>query len=288
MPGYWKPFHVKVLECVVMTRLDAFEFSEALRKAFLRIRFVRKDYAEKFIDYPAWRKACLEACGAGRRTPKRLEFARSPDGEWPDYFPSLGDVLENRFHVWVEPPGWRPRWRTLKREDVLFIDNIPRLRFTFHRGGFACPDPRRADGLHGDPHLPTQNLVMQPMCIDRKETILLDGHRMLGGWKKGDDAAKTFTHKVWRILGKMSTNRVVCVDKRTRMPVPPDGSASAEPYFRAAHDALRWARGRRHNYLSWGGRLYKPERYFDWLRPEDDVEDEPIARRLRPRSSPRR
>lgn len=110
---------------------------------------------------------------------------------------------------------------------------------------------------------------------------------MLGGWRKGDDSGKAFIQKVWRILGKMSTNRVVSVDKRTRMPVPPDGSASAEPYFRAANDALRWARGRRHNYLSWGGQLYKPERYFDWLRPDDDVEEEPIARRLGPRSSSR-
>lgn len=287
MPGYWKPFHVKVLECVVMTRYDAFAFSEALREAFPRIRFLRKDYADKFIDYPAWRLACREADAAGRMTPRRYDFARLPMNEWPDYFPSLADVLERHFYVWVEPPNWRPRWRYSKRSDLLEIENIPRLRFTFWRGGFSCPDPRRQDGLHGDPHLPVHDLDLQPGAIDRKESILLEGHRMLGGWRKGDDSGKAFIQKVWRILGKMSTNRVVSVDKRTRMPVPPDGSASAEPYFRAANDALRWARGRRHNYLSWGGQLYKPERYFDWLRPDDDVEEEPIARRLGPRSSSR-
>jgi len=273
MPGYWKPFHVKVLECVIMTRDDAFAFSEALRAAFPRIRFLREDYANKFIDYSAWREACREAERKGRMTPRRYDFARLPKNEWPDYFPSLADVLEKSFFVWVEPPNWRPRWRLRKRADLLVIENLPRLRFTFWRGGFYCPDPRRTDGLHGNPHLPTRNLDLQPGFIDSKEPIALEGHRMLGGWTKGDDVAKAFVHKVWRILGKMSTNRLVSVDRHTLQPIPPDGSAAVEAYVRAANDALRWARGRRHNYLAWNNHWYKPERYFDWLRPEEDDED---------------
>src|SRR5690349_25171497 len=107
MPGYWKPFRVKVLECVIMTRDDAFAFSEALRAAFPRIRFLRHDYSDKFIDYPAWRQACREADAAGRMTPRRYAFARLPKDEGPDYFPSFADVLEKQFYVWVEPPNWR-------------------------------------------------------------------------------------------------------------------------------------------------------------------------------------
>lgn len=286
MPGYWKPFRVKVLESVIMTRADAFAFSEALRAAFPRIRFLREDYADKFIDYPQWRQACREAEAAGRMTPRRYAFARLPKDEGPDYFPSLADVLEKNFYVWVEPPNWRPRWRLRKREDLLVIENLPRLRFTFRRGGFSCPDPRRRDGLHGDPHLPTHDLDLQPDWIDNKEPIALEGYRMLGGWTKGDDVAKAFVHKVWRILGKMSTNRLVYIDRHTLQPIPPDGSASAEAYVRAANDALRWARGRRHNYLAWSNHWYKPERYFDWLRPEDD--DEKPKLKPRPTNKGRR
>jgi hypothetical protein len=288
MPGYWKPFRVKVLECVVMTRYDALTFSEALHEAFPRVRFVSETYADKYIDDPAWHDACREAARARRRAPKRLDFTRSLNGEWPDYFLSLADVLERSFYVWVEPPKWRPRWKLIKRADLLVIDNLPRLHFTFRRGGFACPDPRRADGLHGDPHLPTRDLELRPDPIDRKEPIVLEGHRMLGGWDKGDDVAKAFVHKVWRILRKMSTNRVVSIDKRTLEPVPPDGSATVESCFRAANDALRWARGRRHNYLAWNGHWFKPERYFDWLRPEDHDEDVPAPRRTGRKASKRR
>jgi hypothetical protein len=288
MPGSWKPFRVKVLECVIMTRDDAFAFSEALRGAFPRIRFLREDYADKFIDYPAWRQACGKAAVGGRMMPRRYDFACLPKDEGPDYFPSLADVLEKNFYVWVEPPNWRPRWRRRKRSDLLVIENIPRLNFTFRRGGFSCPDPRRHDGLHGNPHLPTHNLDLQPGAIDNREPIVLEGHRMLGGWDKGDDVARAFVHKVWRILGMMSTNRLIAIDPHSLHPIPPDGSASTVSYVRAANDALRWARGRRHNYLAWSNHWYKPERYFDWLLPEDDDESNPVRPLYRRGAMPRR
>jgi len=298
MPGYWKPFHVKVHECVLVTREDALTFSEELRKAFPRIRFVSDEYATKFFDVDAWHQAIDEAERNGRATPRRLDFTRDPTGAWPDYFPSLADVLETRFRVWIEPRNWRPRWRLRRRDDLLTLDNQPQLYFTFRRSNYSLPDPRRRDGLHGDPHLPTDNLESVPDLIDRKEPVLLEGHRMLGGWNKGDDVAKAFIHKVWRILDKMSTNRLVAVDRRTFMPIPPDGSAHPEPYVRASLDALVWARGPRHNYLAWGNHLYKPEMYFKWYRPSDEVDDDdaiakpakaarkrPVARSARPKAT---
>jgi len=246
-----------------MTRADASAFSEALRAAFPRIRFVSYDYAEKFFDFADWKAACDTAHLRGEDSPRSLEFTRDPGDELPDYFPSLADVAERRFWVWVEPPNWRPRWRRRKRAGILTIENFPRLHFYFWRGGFNLPDPRRAKERQDDPDPEIFDLPLQPLSLDRNEAITLRGDRMLGGWKKGDDSAKAFIDKVWRILGKVSTNRLVSVDSRTRQPIPPDGTALTEPYVRAATDALRWARWRRHNYLEWSGQWYKPERYFD-------------------------
>jgi hypothetical protein len=175
-------------------------------------------------------------------------------------------VLEDRYWNWLEPPNWRPRWRKRKRADILVIENFPRLHFSFFRGRFECPDIRRTAPLEGNPKPRTYGLNNPALALDKNEPIILTGDRMLGGWKKGDDRARAFVHKVWRILGKMSTNRLVAVDPRTRQPIPPDGSPTTEPYLRAARHALAWARGRRHNYLQWGW-WYKPAGYFDRPAP---------------------
>jgi hypothetical protein len=238
-------------------------FSDALRAAFPCIRFVRYDYARKFFDYRAWKAACDTARRDDGDRPRQMDFTRDPGNALPDYFQSLGDVSEQQFWVWVEPPRWRPRWRRRKRADILVIENFPRLHFEFRRGGFNLPDPRRGAERQEDPTPQHFDLPDHPLSLDRDEPITLSGDRMLGGWKKGDDTAKAFVHKVWRILGKMTTNRLVAVDRCTRQPIPPDGTAAPEAYVRAATDALRWARWRRHNYLEWSGHWFKPEGYFD-------------------------
>jgi hypothetical protein len=263
MPSYRKPTCAKVHECVWMTLHDAYNFSEGLRKAFPRIRFVPQYFGDKFIDYPGWKAAIADAERAGERAPTRLDFTRDPDGELPDYFPSLGDVLETTFCVWDEPPGWQPRWRRSKASGGLYLANLPRRHFYFARGGFDCPDVRRTAPLEGNPEPNTHGLANPPFPLDAKEAIYLRGERMMASWAKGDESTRRFVHKVWRILDKMATNRLVAVDRRTREPVPPDGSAETEPYVRAARGALAWARARRHNYLSWSGRLFKPAGYFD-------------------------
>ena len=246
-----------------MTRDDAYAFSDALRAAFPRLRFVRYDHADKFFDYPAWKRACDKAGKIGTRTPRQLDYTRDPKEELPDYFQSLADVSDRHFWVWIEPPNWRPRWRRRDRAGILVIENFPRLHLEFTRGGFELPDPRRAKERQDDPDSPLSGLEVQPLSLDRNEAIVLTGGRMLGAWNKGDQTAKAFVQKVWRILGKMSTNRLVEVAPRTRQPIPPNGAATTEPYLRAATGALRWARWRRHNYLKWGGQWYKPEGYFD-------------------------
>ena len=152
-----KPFRVKILECVLMTRDDAYAFSEALRAAFPRVRFVSYDYARKFFDYKAWKKSCDEAEKAGHENPSSLDYTRNPGVELPDYFPSLGDVLEDRFWVWIEPPNWRPRWRKRKRDGILVIENFPRLHFFSRRVRMSgYPSQRAARGKSGRPNLRSQ------------------------------------------------------------------------------------------------------------------------------------
>lgn len=172
-----------------------------------------------------------------------------------------------------------------KREDVLILENRPRLCFEFWRGGFYLGDSRRRDGLHGDPYQPLRDLDHIPDPIDRKEPIYLEGHTMWGAWNKGADDEKQFIHRVWRLFDKMTTNRLVAVDRAALTPIPPDGSATVEQYVRAAPDALSWARARRHNYLSWGGALFKPEAYFKWYRPEEGEEGSRTASRPHPRKA---
>lgn len=273
MPGVWKPFHRKIHHCVFMTRDDALAFSGVLRQAFPRIRFLREDHAEKFFDRVGWIRACEEARRAARATPPRLDFTRNPREEWPDYFPSLADVLEKNFRVWLEPMNWRPRWYIRKRDDLLVLENAPRLHFTFTRGGFRLPDQRRRIGSDGDPIEPLRDLALDPAPLDRNEPVLLEGHRMMGQWRKGEDDEKRFVQQVWRLLDTVATNRLVAIDNHELTPIPPDGAARAVPYVRAARGARSWARFRRQNYLSWGERLYKPEAYFDWYG-EDGADDD--------------
>ncbi len=263
MPGYWKPTHEKGHGCVLMTLPDSFHFSEALRKAFPRIRFVREDYSRKFRDYAAWKAAIGEAEQAGRPSPSALDFTRDPGNEWPDYFSSLGDVLEDHFCVWVEPRNWRPRWRASRLSDSYYLANLPKLNFYISRGGFAFADVRRTAPLEGNPEPEIHGLTYPPFPLDTKEIIDLRGGRISASWFKGHEAGRRFVHKVWRILDKMSTNRLVAIKRGTTEPIPPDGSPSMQQGVRALRGALSWARARRHNYLSCSFGRFKPAGYFD-------------------------
>jgi hypothetical protein len=249
-----KPFLVKCRQSVLMTRSDSDAFSAELLKAFPRIRFVREDYWHKFWAFEAWRTACARARETSRHEPEIAEFIRAPGSESPDYFDSLGTDREQYFYAWVEPPHWRPRWEV--RTNYVDLRNMPRLHFLFRRAAFNRHGTKWAERAHANHSVRIINLPNAPLPDDDDEVLTLRGDRMLGGWMKGDNRAKAFVAKVWRIASKLTTNLLVAYDERTREPYP--HGPEREHHVWAGPDAIAWARQRRHNYLEWAGHWYKP------------------------------
>ena len=115
------------VRAVLMDRVDAAEFSAALRAAFANIQYLADDYTGQ--------KLAAKAPGAvGRIKPKSLLIYRT----------GLDDIEEKRFWVWVEPPGWRPqweRWTDHSGRKIWRLSNEPKLKFHFDRSfvGSAFP-----------------------------------------------------------------------------------------------------------------------------------------------------
>ncbi len=93
--------------------------------------------------------------------------------------------------------------------------------------------------------------------------MTLIGDRVVGYWDKGDKEAEAFVRKVFRILSKLTTNKFRWVDEYTMHPLP---GVQSRVYEWAGHDAIRWAKVRRNNYLI---RFNKPAEY--------DFGDEPLT-----------
>lgn len=249
-----KPFLVKCRECVLMTRCDADSFSAELLRHFPRMRFVRQDYWHKFWSFDAWREACARAVARGVDEPVIAEFIRDPGREPPDYFDSLGTARQQYFYAWVEPPRWRPRWAV--RTNYVALTNMPRLHFLFCRAAFNRRGAKWAERARADPKVQTIDLPNAPPPEGDDDVLTLRGDRMLGGWMRGDEGAKGFVAKVWRIASKMTTNLLVAYDERTREPYPHGPERRSHVW--AGREAVAWALQRRHNYLEWSGHWYKP------------------------------
>jgi hypothetical protein len=249
-----KPFLVKCRESVLMTRSDADAFSAELLRAFPRMRFVREDYWHKFWAFDAWREACARASDDGVAEPEIADFIRDPGREPPDYFESLGTEREQYFYAWVEPPHWRPRWEV--RTDYVRLSNKPRLHFLFRRAAFDRHSAKWAERAHNDHRVRINSLPNAPRPEDDDEVLTLRGDRMLGGWMKGDESAKAFVAKVWRIASKITTNLLIAYDETTREPYPHGPERRSHVW--AGPDAVAWALRRKHNYLEWAGHWYKP------------------------------
>lgn len=102
------------------------------------------------------------------------------------------------------------------------------------------PDPRSSD---------------PPPIEDADTVVTLHGDQMVGYWDKGDEEAKAFVSRVFRIASKLTTNKFRWVDAETMRPGPDVASATHEW---AGYDAIRWAHERRNNYLI---RYNKPADY---------------------------
>jgi hypothetical protein len=255
----------KCRHLVAMTRKDAANFSDSLKKAFPNIRFLPEEYSAKWSETWRWAPVLSEMRYRGfyRFKPRMM---RDPTGEALIYYDSLADSRQFRYTAWVEPPGWEPEWAWDENSGIYVLVNKPKLFFEFRRSAFSRsmkPDrpanfPREM--LYWGPDTRTSD----PPPINQPDTVVtLLGDRMVGFWDPGDEEAKAFVGKVFRIASKLTTNKFRWVDEDTMHPLPGVHSAVHEW---AGHDAVRWAHERRHNYLI---RFNKPADY--------DFGDEPLT-----------
>lgn len=142
---------------------DAADFTVALRAAFPDIRFLADDYTGQ-------KMAMRWPDGPSRTKPTAPLTYRT----------GLDDPLERRFWVWVEPPGWQPRWEHWANHEgrkIWRVENEPRLKFHFDRSGIGTAFPNR----------------------------LRDGS-IWAYYAKGDAEHLAFLNKVWRMAEKLTTN----------------------------------------------------------------------------------
>jgi len=241
---------------VCMTREDAQAFSQGLREALPRLRFVSDEYWKPFIDWDAWRATLEEhrrRDQAGLPTERARYRMRDPVGEPLHYWDSLCVAEEGHFYGWIEPPGWEPAWGEEDDYGVRRILNPPPLQFHFRRSKFRCygRDVGVDQIAFDDP----------PEARSEAELIRLDGGTLDFRWNRYDEEARAFTNRLFRILSKQGTNRFINIDLDSRR------ALSLTPLRNrfgivAGHHAERWALSRRHNYIfPSSGLVVKPASY---------------------------
>lgn len=189
----------------VVTPTDAERFSRMLVSAFPSIRFTRKRAGEYTLHE-------LNP----DLTLKRLEtlYFKPPHLHVP-YVDSMGVPDCGDFTAWVEPEDWQPSWGGPGHLDFYWIENKPELAFDLRTSG-AYPSVTRAD----------------------EGALHLSIHRIEASYYPDQPDKKRFLDKVWRILAKMTTNKLLRVDRETREPL--EYQAGSELCW-AGPDAIRWA-----------------------------------------------
>ncbi|MCP5372435.1 MAG: hypothetical protein H6907_11950 [Hyphomicrobiales bacterium] len=163
---------------------------------------------------------------------RRLKF-EPPDLHVP-YVETMGVADGDTFTAWIEPEGWDPFWLGPNERDHHWIVNEPELSFNLRTCGARQAATRADEGA-------------LELCVERIEaSYYLD-----------QPEKKRFLDKVWRILAKMTTNKLLRVHWETREPLAPEPDTE---HCWAGPDAIRWA-------------LEHPLRTFDEdLRPAGPLE----------------
>jgi len=239
----WKSRHH-----IALTRKDADAFWDALRAEFPAIRVLPWDFEEPWLDHKASeeQRSLIKAGKLPPDTPRQV--MRHPGKDSLPYLPSLGGaVLPST--VWIEPPGWRPRWSPApNREGVYTIINRPRLQFEFTRSTFSLRS--RAN----DPWHKTRSFHDSPDTIPENEILFLDCCRMVGRYRLDDKKNQAFLRRVWRILDKHTTTELAYCDLKTR---EPQGVSSVRGVW-AGFDAVAWMRRDPRHFISNGGVCFRP------------------------------
>lgn len=256
IPGY----RSKRLQNLVVTRNDAQEITEALSDAFPSLRITHWEHCDAYYDEQSYYERCHEwheRGGVQSGLPKPERDVRDPRGESFPYFASFAVPEQHDFTAWIEPAGWEPRWTEFKDEWGFYhLLNEPQHRFRFLRSTF------RARGERGE-GTSNYSFIDPPEPLNDDEEIMLTGGQVYAHWPKENKAIKSFIEKVFRIVGRLTTDSFISVGKEYK-------GRTAEPfrsggyYYRAGTDACSWALQRRHNYFQ---DRWKPGNYP--FRPDE-------------------
>lgn len=225
-------FSFKTRHYVAMLPADEADFSTALRAAFPNIKFLPSEY------YMRWD-------GEGRT------FFRKSSELDLTYLESLNAPQYSQLLAWLEPDGWTPIWyervvdrplmdSSLQEQNSFhLLRNEPRLQFRFDRSVIRR-DLYPIRSYKGS-------------WAPRQERTRLEAGRIWSRFRKDDREHRAFLDRVWRLLGKLTTNRLVYYSMETREPYPSDSPEKNCPVW-AGYHAIAWCNA-------------DPDRYIDDFRP---------------------
>jgi hypothetical protein len=177
---------------------DVAAFVEALRTKYPRIRFVMQEY---------WRVQ-------DRGTTALPTVLAIP---YRETLTSPGNFKETLRRAWLEAEGWQARWSAPNRRGYRFIENEPRLSFTW-----MAPCMRWGS------------------WFDEKGRSKLDLGEITAQYVEGDKEHIGFINSVWRIIAGLSTNKTPwCYHELATGRILGPFVASE---IWIGHEALKWVR----------------------------------------------
>jgi hypothetical protein len=165
------------------------------------------------------------------------------------YYPSLDSLSDKRFEIftcWIPRPRWKPRWVLYSRHDPELgyeFANLPAKFFWFQRSlgldRFTTPGGRRIEYY-------TNGQVMATYDVNDREV-------------------RAFVDKVYRLLGKLTTNKFALVDSETGKKV----DRISHWHFWGGHHALDECRKRPNRFLLYSSYEDKATGHRLRFKPDD-------------------
>lgn len=243
----------RAFHSLCLTEKDERDLDGLLRAAFPRLRTIKDVYWERHEDgdrvYPD-------------RPDEPLEYVSG--------LPAVRDCGDPTVKLWNEPEGWEPEWYPSRALDPYlhrygshhdcpiryYIGNEPKQQFRYDAGGYQM------NGIVSGWLIENFNRFPVPPVIVLKSGYLSAVH------EEGDIETKRFLDKVWRIIKKFATNKLIFANPYTnRFPRPPEKGV----WTWAGPDAIDWCRLSPHHFLSGD---YRPADEYDPDMLEELEEDE--------------
>lgn len=166
---------------------------------------------------------------------------RAPHGDPMPYVSNFADVESGWYKIWVEPPGWKPRWsRRAYRQGCYVLLNEPPRQFELYTSKYWLYGPAME---HRD------TLDKPPATLADDEICSIESGRLITRYFDDDLEQQQFIKAVWRILQKLWTDRLALVDPDTLR----SGAVIKPHWARAGLDAVDWTRRDRRHLIEFPG-----------------------------------